>query len=364
MAHRFALASLTADSKVRILLVRLSAIGDVLMTSPVPEALREAFPRAYIAWLVEPLSAPFVQVNPFVDEVIVMEHMRRWQRMFGEWKILPLLREVRQFGAELSARQFDIAIDCQGLLKSGVLARLSGASRRIGFNPPREYNHLFLTDRVERLPHPTRITQQYLRLLAALGIPLAPRRPVLPVPAEDRAAAQALLVENGLAGKRYAACCVSTSRPQKDWVWLRWRELAELLRERMGLRTVFIGGPERRVDSLRLIEGCLAEPVSAVGRASLLQSAALVQDAALVVGGDTGLTYAGFATDTPTVALYGSTEPSWLVEEKCAAVCFHPMPCSPCLRRPKCANYPCMQAITAEEVVETAIKLIERCCVV
>jgi len=86
-----------------------------------------------------------------------------------------------------------------------------------------------------------------------------------------------------------------------------------------------------------------------------------VQDAALVVGGDTGLTYAGFATDTPTVALYGSTEPAWLVEEKCAAVCFHPMPCSPCLRRPKCVDYPCMQAITAEEVVETAAKLLQRC---
>lgn len=255
MAYRFAFESLTAESEVRILLVRLSAIGDVLMTSAVAPALREAFPRARISWLVEPLSAPFVQVNPSVDEVIVLEHMRRWRRMFNEWKIIPLLREIRRFGQELRARHFDVAIDCQGLLKSGVLARLSGASRRIGFTPPREFNHLFLTDRVERLPHPTRITQPYLMLLTALGIPLTPRRPVLPIPAAERAEAQAFLAKHGLAGQSYAACCVSTSRPQKDWVWPRWRELAELLHERTGLRTVFVGGPERRVDSLQLVEG-------------------------------------------------------------------------------------------------------------
>lgn len=362
MAYRFALENLTPDSEVRILLVRLSAIGDVLMTSPVPEALREAFPRAHISWLVEPLSAPLVQANPYVDEVIVLEQIRRWQTMLNEWKIPSLLREIRAYGCELRARRFDIAIDCQGLLKSGILTKLSGAPRRIGFIPSREHNHLFLTDRVTRPPHPTRITQSYLTLLTALGLPVTPRRPVLPVPPEERAAAQAFLAAHGIVGQRYAACCISTSRPQKDWVWPRWRELAILLWDRMGMRTVFVGGPERRVDTLQLIDGCPAEPVSAVGRASLLQSAALVQDAALVVGGDTGLTYAGLATDTPTVALYGSTDPNWLVEEPCAAVCFHPMPCSPCHRRPKCKHYDCMQAITAEEVADTAAVLLQQCC--
>jgi len=360
MANHFALEDLAQAREIRILLVRLTAIGDVLMTSPVPEALRAAFPLAHIAWLVEPLSAPFVQINPSVDEVIVLEQMRRWQRLSSEGKVVPLLREIRQFSRELRARRFDIAIDCQGLLKSGILTWLSGAPRRIGFTPPRECNHLFLTDRVTRPPHPTRITEPYLTLLTALGIPAVPRRPVLPIPTQERVEAQEFLAAHGIFGHAYAACCVSTSRPQKDWVWPRWRELAELLRERLGLRTVFIGGPERRVDSLQLVEGCPAQPVSAVGCTSLLQSAAIVQDASLVVGGDTGLTYAGFATDTPTVALYGSTEPTWLVEEPCAAVCFHPQPCSPCHRRPKCAHYDCMQAITVEEVVGTAVKLLQR----
>ena len=351
----------TADSAVRILLIRLGAIGDVVMTSPVAAALREAFPRAYLVWAVEPLSAPLVRANPALDDVIVLDRKPLWSRLVSEGKLPTLWRELREFRATLHARHFDIAIDCQGLLKSGLLAWLSGAPRRIGFIPPRECNDLFLTDRVLRPPHPTRITQPYMSLLGPLGLPITPRAPVLPVPEPERAAARDFLAGQGLLTERYAACCVSSSRPQKDWVWARWRELTELLWQREGLRVVFIGGPERRVDTLRVVDGCPGKPISAVGHLSLLQSVAAVQDAAVVIGCDTGLTYAGLATATPTVALYGSTDPTWLAEEPCVAVCFHPMSCSPCHRRPKCRHFDCMQAISAPEVADAVSHLLQRC---
>jgi heptosyltransferase-1 len=339
----------------------LSAIGDVLMASPLPQALREAYPRAHLAWLVEPLSAPLVRANPFLDEVIVFERRKAWQRQLSEGKLIAFLREVHAYRRELHARRFDIVFDCQGLLKSGLLAQLSGAPRRIGYAPSREYNHLFLTESVASPAHPTRITQRPLSLLTALGLDPSPRAPVLVIPDAERAHARAFTATHDLADAPYAACCIATSRPQKDWVWSRWGELADLLWEREGLRTLFIGGPERRVDTLRLVESCASHPISAVGHTNILQSAALVQDAALVIGGDTGLTYAGLATGTPTVALYGSTDPTWLAEEPNTAVCFHPMPCSPCHRRPRCQHFDCMQAITVREVADTAAELLERC---
>jgi len=348
------------DSELNILVVRLGAIGDVLMTSPVAQVIRESFPHAHLTWLVEPLSASLVRANPYVDEVIVVERMPEWERQLHEGKILPMLRDIRAFIRELRTRHFDIALDFQGLLKSGMFAWLSGAPRRIGFIPAGECNRLFLTEILERPPHPTRITQSYLALLNKLGVTPTPRRPVLEVPEVERAQAHEFLASRGLVGERYVACCISTSRPQKDWVWARWAELADCFWEREGLRTVFIGGPERRCDALNLVESSAAKPISSVGYTSLLQSAALVQDAALVVGGDTGLTYAGLATDTPTVALYGSTDPTWLAEEEFAAVCFHPMPCSPCHRRPKCKIYDCMHAITVEEIYTTAMRLLDR----
>ncbi|MHB9132189.1 MAG: glycosyltransferase family 9 protein [Armatimonadota bacterium] len=353
------------DSALHILIVRLGAIGDVLMTSPVPRALHEWFPNARISWIVEALSAPFVQANPYVDEVIVIERRNAWRRMLRTGKVIPVAKEFTTFFRELRARKFDLAIDFQGLQKSGMVTWLSGASRRIGPTPAREFaNRFLMTELTYRPPHgqATRLCQQAVSMLSALGLPTNPRRPVLQLPMSERAAAHEFLASRGLGMEEpYVACCLSSSRPQKDWVWSRWGELSDLLWQRNGWRTVFVGGPERRADTLRLVEGRAWKPISAVGHTTLLQSAAIVQDAALVVGVDTGLTYAGLATDTPTVALYGSTDPTWLAEEPCTAVCFHPMPCCPCGKHPACKNFDCMVGITAEEVYDTASNLLQLC---
>lgn len=348
------------DAALRILIIRLGAIGDVLMTSSVAAALHEHFPNCRVTWLVEPLAAPIVRANPYVDDVIVFDTKKEWVRLLksGRWGLL--WRTVRAFAVMLHERRFDVAIDFQELFKSGFLTWISGAPRRIGAVPSREFNHLFMNEQVERPANSTFLAQANLALLSALGVPVSYRRLVLEPALEDRLAARDFLASRGLVGTGYAACCLSSSRPQKDWVWSRWGELADALREQEGLRTVFIGGPERRVDALSLAEGCASEPISAAGELSLLQSAALVQEAELVVGLDTGLTYAGLACDVPTVAIYGSTESTWLAEEPCATVCFHPMPCSPCARKPVCQHYDCMAAVTVDEVLDAAKRVRRR----
>lgn len=348
------------DAELNILIVRLGAIGDVMMTSAVPQALKETFPNARVSWLVEPLSVPIVRMNPYVDDIIVFDCKKEWVKLLKSGRYATLYRTVRGFRDLLRRRRFDIAIDFQELFKSAFLTRLSGAARRIGPLPSREFNNLFMTELVARPRHTTWLSQANLALLAPLGVSQAYRRLVLSVPDDEREAAKDFLLGRGLVGAPYAAFCISTSRPQKDWVLSRWSELADQLYEREGLRAVLIGGPERRVDALGIVESAASQPISAVGYTSIMQSTALVQDAALVIGGDTGLTYAGLATDTPTIALYGSTDSSWLAEEPCATVCFHPMPCSPCARRPVCQQYDCMQAISVEEVLDTVRMLLKR----
>ncbi len=354
-----AVAAPDSNSELRILIVRMSAIGDVLMTSPVAQALREQYPRAYIAWVVEPLSAPFVRANPYVDEVIVFERKGEIKKAWKELRFLSLLREMRDFATLLHGYHFDIALDFQGLLKSGLIAKASGATRRLGYTGNKEFNGAFMTDKLTITRRHTHLCDYYLELLTLLGIPLTPHRPILNLPEETHAGATEFLATHGMGADRYAVCCVTSSRPQKDWVWTRWSELADALWEQLGLRTVYVGGPERRVDAMELVENSRAKPISAVGYTSLMESAALVQDAALVIGVDTGLTYAGLSTDRPTIALYGSTDSSWMAEEPYTTVCFHPMPCSPCMRRPTCEGYPCMQAITVQEVIDTANVLLE-----
>lgn len=345
-----------ADAPLRILIVRLSAIGDVIMASPMAQAIREALPSAHIAWAVEPLAAALVRANPYVDEVLVVDTAGTWATWLGHARKAQagaLVRAVGAFRREMRARAFDVAIDGHGLLRSGAVTWLSGAPRRIGPRQGREGSRVFVTERTPLPKSPTRLSAQYMALLRPLGIDTTPRTPILAIPDEERAAAQGFLVTRGLGPVPYVACCVSSTRPQKDWLFARWGELADVIWERFRHRTVFIAGKERQLDCDVLAELHTSRPIAAAGRLSLLQSAALVQDAAAVVGVDTGLTYAGLATDTPTVALYGSTPSGWLTEEPSVTLIHHQFPCAPCRRRPSCgARFDCMRAITAQEVAD------------
>lgn len=346
---------------VSILVIRVSAIGDVLMASPVAQALREAYPDAHIAWVVEPLSAPFARANPYVDEVIEFELTTTWRRLAHAKQFGALLHEVRMFIRKLRERRFDMAIDCQGLLKSGLINRFSRAPRRLGPLPAREASGWCMTEGTPWPKAPTHLADKYLAMLAPLGIPATPRRPILNVPAEDRDSARDFLAERGLISTSYVAFCISSSRLSKDWPLERWGELADLLWKHDGLRTVLIAGPERKAEAAELSKRYPSRPIAAAGHLSLLQSAAIVQDAVGVVGVDTGLTYAGMPTDTPTVALYGSTDAHWLTEEPHTAIILHKRPCSPCGRHSSCqGRYDCMWAITVAEVAETLRSLITK----
>lgn len=342
-------------SDLAILIIRVSAIGDVLMASPVAQVLKERYPHARISWIVEPLSAPLVYANPYVDDVIIIDIpsiVRSWRKKhFRE-----TLRLIRQYIRILRERHFDITIDCQGLLKSGLIGWYSSAKHRIGPLPGAEGSQVFINAPTRWPAHPTRLAEKYLAMLNPLGIPVTPRRLVLEVPDAEQDAARAFLAEHGLHDERYVACCVSSSRPWKDWEWSRWGELADVLWERESLRTVLIGGPEKRTQAEQLCENRTSQPISAVGQLSILQSAAVVQGAVGVVGVDTGLTYAGMTRELPTIALYGSTDATWLVDEPNTVICYHKMPCSPCRRHPTCTHYDCMRAITVEEVVTALVE--------
>ncbi len=341
----------------RILIIRLSAIGDVLMTSPVPKALKENIPGAHITWIVDPLSAAIVQHNPYVDDVLIVHQLPKWQKMFDKMEFIPLFREFSQFGKELRKMNFDVALDCQGLLKSGLIAKMTGAPIRVSINAY-EWGNQHMVNRVVGKISPRRLSANYTHILSAFGFDDSPRDLIMDIPDSILQEARNILSGHGLSKGKYAAFCVSSSRPQKDWVWNRWGELADLLWRNHEIKSVIIAGPERRIDAMRLQEEHPeSRPVPAAGLLSLIQSAAIVQAADVIVGVDTGLTYAGLTANKPTVALYGSTTAEWLAEEPAATVCLHPYPCAPCHRHPICKNFDCMFDITINEVEDAIIKI-------
>ncbi len=165
---------MTAPGRVipgRILLVRLSAIGDILFASPLIAALRRAYPQAHIAWLVQPEYRSLLEHHPDLDQVIVWP-LRDWRDLWRRRRLRTLAREAAGLRERLRAERFDLALDLQGLLKSAVPAYLSGARERIGLGT-REGGRWLMTRVVFRGGDPERIGSEYLHLAETLGLPVA-----------------------------------------------------------------------------------------------------------------------------------------------------------------------------------------------
>jgi heptosyltransferase-1 len=331
----------------RILVIRLSAIGDVVMASGLIPALREIAPGAHIAWLVEPAAAPLLRHNPRLDEVIVLPR-GDWQSLWRARRPLALLRSVLDFRRLLKARRFDLAIDAQGLLKSALCAWWSGAARRVSLIG-REGSHRLMTERVQPAADTLRpIAAEYRALARHLGAE-AHYRMDLAVGQGARQVATAKLASSGVHG-RYAVLCPYTTRPQKHWFDDRWAALAAALQAE-GLTPVLLGGPGDAPLAPAIAD---AAPglVNLVGALKLDETVAAIACAALLVGVDTGLTHMGTALGVPTVALFGSTRPYLDARTPRTTVIYEALPCSPCRRHPTCGGrFDCMRAIEVDAVM-------------
>lgn len=335
-----------------ILIVRLSAIGDVVMASPLIHALRTRYPEARIAWLAQPEVRDLLEKHPELDEVIVWprgEWRRLWrERRFGAW-----LRELRSLVRRLRALRPDLAVDLQGLLKSGIWVWLSGARRRVGLGS-REGTRYLMSEVFPRGGDSARISSEYLYLAERLDLPVDDFSMRIALVPEDEAFAERFIAGRGLQDG-YAVICPFTTRPQKHWFEERWASLASRIEAELGLKVVMLGGPGDREAAGRVAAAAGEGLIDAVGETRLRQAAALIGRARLLVGVDTGLTHMGIACATPTVALFGSTLPYSNTTRRDARVLYHELPCSPCKRHPTCnGEFTCMRLITEDEILQTA----------
>jgi heptosyltransferase-1 len=344
----------------RILIVRLSAIGDIVFASPLVAALRGAYPRARIAWLVQPGFVPLLAQHPDLDEVIVWP-LADWRALWSERRWRDLARALRRFRDELRRRRFDLALDLQGLLKSGILTWLSGAGERVGLGS-REGSQWLMTRTLPRGGESKRIGSEYLYLAERLGLPtMSFEMAVHYGPGEAERAAD--LVRDHDLGAGYVVICPFTTRPQKHWFAPRWGELARRLRAELGLTVVMLGAPGDRAAAAEIRAASLpatstpqdAGLVDLVGETGILEAAALIHRAALVVAVDTGLGHMGLAFARPSLLLFGSTCPYLDTSRDNARVLYHRLPCSPCKRRPTCNGaFTCMDLIRVDEVLSAA----------
>jgi heptosyltransferase I len=292
---------------MRILFVKLGSIGDVVHTLPALAAVRRALPRAEVSWVVERGAAEILRDNPLLESLIEVDTkaLRRWP-MSGE--TLPAARRQLR---RLRASPFDLAIDFQGLLKSALVAKLSGAPRRVGFARAhlREPASRFLLTRTVRVPARMNVIGKNLALVAGalgVGVPATADEYEFPVAvsrAHEREADEVI----GSVGERFAILNPGAGFPTKLWDAERFGALADALSFNFGLRSVVTYGPGERE---------LAERVTSSSRGGAAVAAspslkglyALARRAALFVGNDSGPMHLAVAAGAPVVGLFGPTE--------------------------------------------------------
>jgi len=342
-----------------ILLVRLSARGDIVFSSPMVRALRRSYPQAHLTWLVEAHTAELIRHHPELDEVLVWDRSR-WRSLLRERRFGTLFREARKLVRDLRSRKFDLALDLQGLLRSGVWTFLSGAATRIGLQS-REGSGLFMTrvvDRDRKGGDPALVSSEYLYLARQMGLDVGDFRMEVPLTREDRTFARAAVRALGLSGG-YAVAVPFTTLPSKHWFEDRWARLMDDLERERGLPTVILGGPGDQEAQRRIRAMTGGKPRSLVGETSLTQAAALLETADLVIGVDTGLTHMGMALERPTIAIFGSNIPYTDPRTEKGRVLVHWLECSPCRGNPTCdGEFPCLRRITVEEVMATVRDLL------
>lgn len=343
----------------RILILRLSAIGDVVMASGLLPALRSRWPDAHVAWMVEPAALPLLAHNPRVDELIVWPRAE-WRQLWRERRFGVLARRVLALRRTLRDGHFDLVLDLQGLLKSAVWGWLSGAPRRICLIG-REGSHWLATERVTppSTGNPKRMGTEYRYLAQHLGAIEAAFQPDLVVGTEARDDAREALRASGIEpqpNRAYAVLCPFTTRAQKHWFEDRWTALAHRLLE-AGRVPVLLGGPGDREAAARIASGAPGL-INLAGRLKLDASVAVISDAALLIGVDTGLTHMGSALRVPTVALFGSTCPYLDPVAPRSSVLYEKLACSPCRRNPTCAGrFDCMRSLEVDRVMAEALRV-------
>ncbi|MEI7632679.1 MAG: glycosyltransferase family 9 protein [bacterium] len=294
---------LNTQASPRILIVRLSAVGDVVHALPALNALRAAMPQAHIGWAVHPGASNLLEGHSQIDELIIVP-----RQVFG-WKGLAGLSGLRKLLRGSSG--WDWAVDFQGLTKSGVAAWLSGAPRRVGFagNASRELNTLFMTDRIA--PQSPGVISMNMELLKPIGISKHAAKAVLSYTADDMEIVESWARKYGIINERFLVIDPFAGWQSKLWEQANWIDMTREAGKKFGLRVLVIHGPGEVMKAEQIAQRIRAAGTDAMVAPSttLRQLAALLREhAACVVAGDTGPMHMAAALGVPTVALFGPSD--------------------------------------------------------
>jgi heptosyltransferase-1 len=338
----------------KILVIRLSSLGDILHALPAYQSLRRSFPDSGIDWLVEERAKFILSAVPGLNRVIAIDTVapRRRPLSRSSWS------SIATAMGTMRANAYDVSLDFQGLIKTGLLSLLSGSRRRIGFGRGLVWEkpaHWFYSETVEKAGKDSHVVMLNQLLASAAGAQTEAGPVDLKVPEEMSRAVEARLERQNLTN--FAIINPGGGWSTKRWGLPRYGELAERIAGNLGMQVVVTTGPGEE----RLYEG-----LSAACRIALphfpvpfLELVPLMKRAHLFISGDTGPFHLACALEVPVVGIFGPTSPSrngpWSARDEAVV---HRLPCSYCHGRSCPTENECMD-ISVDEVYAAVVRRLE-----
>ncbi|MBF0254556.1 MAG: lipopolysaccharide heptosyltransferase II [Candidatus Omnitrophica bacterium] len=334
----------------KILVIKLSALGDVILSTPSLRAIRKAYPKAHLSVVVERASRIILKECPYIDELFVIERAGGW----GTWK------NAMRMGKFLAEEGVDIVVDFQNNRLSHYLAMASGAHTRIGF-ATRKFD-FFLNERLKGADRDEGPVTQQFRLLERLGIKPTDERLEFWTAPEDRSSVERFLKENWIGHEQILVGIHPGSSPHwktKQWPLELYADLCDRLSHK-NIRVVLTGTKADLELTERIRRLCRSKPVVAAGKTTFGELAALIQRCEAVVGSDSAPMHVAAAVGTPFVALFGPTDPRRHVAASGTPheILWNQISCSPCYLRKCPLSLQCLKEIKPETVCDRVFGLL------
>ena len=339
----------------RILVIRRKAIGDVLVSLDVLRGLRERWPRAEIHLVVDRFAAAVVADSPLLDGVIVYDR--------GEQSSGSPLRRLAALSAwleRLRGVRAELVLDLMGTPQTAIWARFTGASVVVG--PAKRWRTWAYTHVVPPRTDAVFAGERFLDWLRALDVEPGPWRPQrVHFARADRERVEGVLEARGVRDARLVLLNASATWPAKAWPLTSFAEVARRLRERGDVEVALAWGPgeEEAVDTIVRGSGGAVWPLPAT---TLVELAAWLDRAEVLVTTDSGPKHLAVAQGTATVTVFGSTDPrGWQPPGERHRALTHPVDCHPCnLLECPVPGHPCLDDLEPARVVESVLSLLAR----
>lgn len=339
----------------RILIVRLDRIGDVLLSTPVIKALRDAYPDAYIAFMVRPYAKDVVRGNPYLNEVIVYDKESKERGLFGNLKFIWHLRK----------KGFDLAVILHPTARTHIVTSLAGIPVRVGYDKKMGFS---LT---KRIPHTKQFGLKHeidytLDILRYIGI--EPKERTLSMPADKRCEdkiKEIFYLNDISATDTVVAINPGASCVSKRWSAEKFAAVADKLTQRHGAKIVIISGASDKVFGDKVASSMNRGCMNLSGKTSVGDVASILRRSQLFISNDSGPVHIACALGTPVVAIFGRSERGlsptrWGPSGKDDILLHKDVGCDECLAHNCKIGFKCLEAITVEEVLAAAEKLLKK----